>query len=104
SASATSIRSRRRRPRTLPPRATSAIRTTLRIGSLASITPSCARRPRSRGDADRVAPACGALRGNHHPSYPDGPPLVPQPRIAFPKVVIPCPAREEITPCLDRGG
>ena len=42
SASATSIRSRRRRRRTLPPRATSATRTTpRRTGSSASTTPSC---------------------------------------------------------------
>src|SRR5262245_24083736 len=59
SASATSIRSRRRCPRTLSPRATSAIRTTLmRIGSSASITPRCAPPtfvpPRSRNFLDRM--------------------------------------------------
>src|SRR5215469_1784353 len=69
SASATSIRSRRRRPRTLPPRATSAIRTTLRrmIGSLARITPSCARRPRVRSE---VGTACPGQSGPGHARIP----------------------------------
>jgi hypothetical protein len=75
SASATSTRSSRRSPRTLSPRATSAIRTMPRpTGSSASITPSCARRPRSRSDADRGAPQAGAPRLRHHPSYPGGAP------------------------------
>ena len=52
----TSTRSRRRCPRRLWTRATRAIRTTpRRTGSSASITPSCAQRPRARSDADRGA-------------------------------------------------
>src|SRR5215475_8152422 len=71
-ASATSTRSRPRWPRALSPLATSAMSRTprRRTGSSASITPSCARRPRSRSDADRGAPACGAPRMSHHLSYP----------------------------------
>src|SRR5262249_268613 len=90
SASATSIRSRRRCPRTLPPRATSAIRTTLRrmIGSLASITPSCVRRPRIRSDVARACP------GRSHPGHAPIPhpeqtiPSNPTPSAAWPPV--PC--------------
>src|SRR5262245_55030789 len=44
-------------------------------GSSARITPSCARRPRSRSDADRGAPQAGAPRMRHYPSYPGDAPM-----------------------------
>src|SRR5436305_5125991 len=77
-ASATRTRSRRRWPRTLSPRATSAIRTTLRrmIGSLASITPSCARRPHIQSEASRACP--GRDRPRHARITMSRVPLLPK--------------------------